>query len=74
MYDKNVKSTMRVSQELHDKVEIFRRNNNLKTINSANIKLIELGLIRYEEDELIDYHLLHIIEKLDYLIALMENN
>lgn len=71
---KNIRTTLRIPDELYNKIELFKRESNLKTINSSSIKLIELGLLKYQEDNFIEDLLLQIVKQNKYIIKLLEEN
>ena len=73
--DNNViRATTRLPEELYNKIVLFKKEDNLKTINASIIKLIELGLIRYQEETFKDDLLLKIFQQLNYIIGLLEEN
>lgn len=72
MERKNIRTTLRIPDELYNKIELFKKEDNLKTINSSSIKLIELGLIKYQEDKFIEDLLLQILKQNKYIIKLLE--
>lgn len=73
--DNNViRATTRLPKELYNKIVLFKKEDDLKTINASIIKLIELGLIRYQEETFKDDLLLKIFQQLNYIIGLLEEN
>lgn len=73
--DNNViRATTRLPEELYNKIVLFKKEDDLKTINASIIKLIELGLIRYQEETFKDDLLLKIFQQLNYIIGLLEEN
>ncbi len=60
---KKIKTTIRVNDELLNKVETFRIENNITSKNDAIISLLEFGLIRNAEDNKIEDYLIQIIKQ-----------
>lgn len=71
-YEKNIKTTIRIPKELLEKVELFKKESQQKTNNISIIKLLELGLIRYQEDQNIEDFLFQILKQNNYIIELLE--
>lgn len=71
--DKNFRVSLRIPNELYKKINVFKEEDNLKTINSSAIKLVELGLIKYQEDSFIEELLLQISKQNNYIIKLLED-
>lgn len=71
---KITRATTRIPKELHDKIKLFKREDNLKSINEAIIKLVELGLIRYQENRYDENLLLKISKQLSYIIEILEED
>ncbi len=71
-YEKNIKTTIRIPKELLDKIELFKKESQQKTNNISIIRLLELGLIRYQEDKNIEDFLFQIIKQNNYIIELLE--
>lgn len=70
--EKNIKTTIRVPKELLDKIELFKKESQQKTNNVSIIRLLELGLIRYQEDQNIEDFLFQILKQNNYIIELLE--
>lgn len=60
---KKIKTTIRVNDELLNKVETFRIENNITSKNDAIISLLEFGLIKNAEDNKIEDYLIQIIKQ-----------
>lgn len=71
-YEKNIKTTIRIPRELLDKIELFKKESQQKTNNISIIRLLELGLIRYQEDQNIEDFLFQILKQNNYIIELLE--
>lgn len=71
--EKNFRVSLRIPSELYKKINVFKEEDNLKTINSSTIKLVELGLIKYQEDSFIEELLLQISKQNNYIIKLLED-
>lgn len=71
-YKKNIKTTIRIPKELLDKIELFKKESQQKTNNISIIKLLELGLIRYQEDQNVEEFLFQILKQNNYIIKLLE--
>lgn len=75
MNEKNIiRTSIRIPMELYEKVEMFGRENKLKTFNSATKKLLELGLLFYLSDTDIKDYLLKIANQNDYIIKILEES
>lgn len=72
MNKKIIRTTLRIHDELYEKIELFKKEYNLKTINSSSMKLIEFGLIKYQEDTFFEDLLLKISKQNNYIISLLE--
>jgi len=68
----NTRRMLRLPDELYKKIEIFKKEKDITTINKAVINLIELGLIRDIEDSEIENYLMRIIKQNNYLIEIVE--
>ena len=71
--EKNFRVSLRIPSELYKKINVFKEEDNLKTINSSTIKLVELGLIKYQEDNFIEELLLQISKQNNYIIKILED-
>lgn len=60
---KKLRTSIRLSDELFDKVEVYRKEKIIKSKNDAMESLIELGLIRNSEDKIIEDYLIQIIKQ-----------
>ncbi|MBQ9181908.1 MAG: hypothetical protein IJ134_04675 [Bacilli bacterium] len=60
---KKLRTSIRLSDELFDKVEVYRKEKMIKSKNDAMESLIELGLIRNSEDKIIEDYLIQIIKQ-----------
>lgn len=60
---KKLRTSIRLSDELFDKVEVYRKEKMMKSKNDAMESLIELGLIRNSEDKIIEDYLIQIIKQ-----------
>ena len=60
---KKLRTSIRLSDELFDKVEVYRKEKIIKSKNDALESLIELGLIRNSEDKIIEDYLIQIIKQ-----------
>ena len=60
---KKLRTSIRLNDELFDKVEVYRKEKMIKSKNDAMESLIELGLIRNNEDKIIEDYLIQIIKQ-----------
>lgn len=60
---KIIKTTFRINDELLDKIENYRKEKMYEFKNEAVISLLELGLIKSEEDKIIEDYLIQIIKQ-----------
>lgn len=60
---KIIKTTFRINDELLDKIETYRKEKMFEFKNEAVISLLELGLIKSEEDKIIEEYLVQIIKQ-----------
>lgn len=60
---KIIKTTFRINDELLDKIENYRKEKMYDFKNEAVISLLELGLIKSEEDKIIEDYLIQIIKQ-----------
>ncbi len=60
---KKLRTSIRLNDELFDKVEVYRKEKMIKSKNDAMESLIELGLIRNNEDKIIEDYLIQIIQQ-----------
>lgn len=60
---KIIKTTFRINDELLDKIETYRKEKMYDYKNDAVISLLELGLIKCEEDKIIEDYLIQIIKQ-----------
>ncbi len=60
---KKLRTSIRLNDELFDKVEVYRKEKMIKSKNDAMESLIELGLIRNNEDKIIEDYIIQIIKQ-----------
>ena len=70
---KNIRTTIRIPEELYQKIELFGKENNLKTFNGSLKKIIELGILYSLSDFNSEEKILKIMNQNNYIIKMLED-